>query len=96
MYSNRSSISLSSTQSSQKPRQMSHLHSQLAQLQANLSDLDNLLAVTAVQAQHMRLLGGIHGSMFMAAGRVFEKSAVPSDQQLQSTSTLSSDSNSTH
>ncbi|KAK7204463.1 hypothetical protein BZA70DRAFT_280805 [Myxozyma melibiosi] len=32
---------------SMRPRQMSHLHSQLAQLQANLSDLESLLRVTA-------------------------------------------------
>ncbi|KAK9312914.1 DASH complex subunit Hsk3 like-domain-containing protein [Lipomyces starkeyi] len=59
-----------------KPRQMSHLHSQLAQLQANLSDLESLLRVTAVQADYIKRLGGLQGSLFLAAGRVFERDAL--------------------
>ncbi|KAK9450493.1 DASH complex subunit Hsk3 like-domain-containing protein [Limtongia smithiae] len=59
-----------------KPRQMSHLHSQLAQLQANLADLESLLRVTAVQAEYIKRLGGLQGSLFMAAGRVFEREAM--------------------
>lgn len=46
-----------------RPRQMSHLHSQLAQLQANLSDLESLLRVTAVQAEYIKRLGGLQGSL---------------------------------
>lgn len=53
---------LSSTQS-QKPRQLSHLHAQLAQLTAHVSDLENLLRMTAVQAESMRGLGGYAGGM---------------------------------
>lgn len=52
-----------STLPSQKPRQLSHLHSQLAQLTANVSDLENLLRMTAVQAESMRGLGGYAGGM---------------------------------
>ncbi|KAK9365270.1 DASH complex subunit Hsk3 like-domain-containing protein [Lipomyces kononenkoae] len=59
-----------------KPRQLSHLHSQLAQLQANLSDLESLLRVTAVQAEYIKRLGGLQGALFLAAGRVFERDAL--------------------
>lgn len=52
-----------STVSSQKPRQLSHLQSQLAQLTANVADLENLLRMTAVQAESMRGLGGYAGGM---------------------------------
>lgn len=52
-----------STLPSQKPRQLSHLHSQLAQLTAHVSDLENLLRMTAVQAESMRGLGGYSGAM---------------------------------
>lgn len=49
--------------SASKSRQLSHLHSQLAQLTANMSDLENLLRMTAVQADGMRGLGGYAGGM---------------------------------
>lgn len=52
-----------STRSTSKPRHLSHLHSQLAQLSANLSDLENLLRMTAVQAESMRGLGAWCGGM---------------------------------
>jgi hypothetical protein len=55
--------SRTSNVTSQKPRQLSHLHSQLAQLTAHISDLENLLKVTAVQAESMRGLGGYSGAM---------------------------------
>ncbi|KAK7513588.1 DASH complex subunit Hsk3 like-domain-containing protein [Phyllosticta citriasiana] len=67
---------LSSMPSSQKPRQLSHLHSQLAQLTANISDLENLLRMTAVQAESMRGLGGYCGGMFMAASKVLGEETV--------------------
>jgi hypothetical protein len=60
---NNNNMRLSTTPSSIKPRQLSHLHSQLAQLQAHLSDLESLLRMTAVQAEHVRSLGGIHGGL---------------------------------
>ena len=50
---------------SNKPRQLSHLHSQLAQLTAHMSDLENLLRMTAVQAEGMRGLGGYAGGMYV-------------------------------
>ena len=56
--------------SSTKARQYAHLHSQLAQLNAHLADTDNLVRMTAVQAQDMRFLGGYVGAMFMGSARV--------------------------
>ncbi|GAQ03793.1 hypothetical protein ALT_1114 [Aspergillus lentulus] len=44
--------------SAAKTRQYAHLHSQLEQLNANLADTQNLLRMTAVQAEDMRFLGG--------------------------------------
>lgn len=61
----------STTPAQIKSRQLSHLHSQLAQLHANLSDLENHFRVTAIQAEAVRRLGGLQGSMFMSASKVF-------------------------
>jgi len=55
---------------SQKARQLSHLHAQLAQLTAHVSDLENLLRMTAVQAESMRGLGGYAGAMFVASAKI--------------------------
>lgn len=52
-----------STVPSQKPRQISHLQAQLAQLTANMADLESLMGMTARQAQDMRGLGGYAGAM---------------------------------
>lgn len=49
--------------SASKSRQLSHLHAQLAQLTAHMSDLENLLRMTSVQAEGMRGLGGYAGGM---------------------------------
>lgn len=65
--------SVSSTQSrlstvpasASKSRQLSHLHAQLAQLTAHMSDLENLLRMTAVQEESMRGLGGYVGGMYV-------------------------------
>ncbi|KAF2083534.1 hypothetical protein K490DRAFT_51424 [Saccharata proteae CBS 121410] len=62
--------------SSQKSRQLSHLNAQLAQLTANISDLENLMRMTAVQAESMRGLGGYSGGMFMAASKVLGEETV--------------------
>jgi len=51
--------------SASKSRQLSHLHAQLAQLTAHMSDLENLLRMTAVQAEGMRGLGGYAGGMYV-------------------------------
>ncbi|EME48414.1 hypothetical protein DOTSEDRAFT_119781 [Dothistroma septosporum NZE10] len=63
-----------------KSRQLSHLHAQLAQLTANMSDLENLLRMTAVQAEGMRGLGGYAGGMFMAASKVLGEETVSGGQ----------------
>ncbi|KAK5129183.1 hypothetical protein LTR08_003780 [Meristemomyces frigidus] len=62
--------------SASKSRQLSHLHAQLAQLTAHMSDLENLLRMTAVQAEGMRGLGGYAGGMFMAASKVLGEETV--------------------
>lgn len=43
-------------------RQYTHLHAQLAQLNAHLADMENLVGMTAVQAEYVRGLGGWWGS----------------------------------
>ncbi|KAF2873271.1 DASH complex subunit Hsk3 like-domain-containing protein [Massariosphaeria phaeospora] len=65
-----------STMPSQKPRQLSHLQAQLAQLTANMADLESLMRMTAGQAQDMRGLGGYAGAMFMAASKVLGEETV--------------------
>jgi len=57
---------LSTVPSSVKSRQQSHLHAQLAQLQAHLADLENLLRMTAVQAEYVRGLGGYAGALYVS------------------------------
>ncbi|KAI0124752.1 DASH complex subunit Hsk3 like-domain-containing protein [Xylariales sp. AK1849] len=64
-----------------KARQLSHLHSQLAQLSQNLADTENLLRMTAVQAEAMRGLGAWHGGMFMAASKVLGEESVKEQPQ---------------
>lgn len=64
------------TSSNNKSRQLSHLHAQLAQLTAHMSDLENLLRMTSVQAEGMRGLGGYAGGMFMAASKVLGEETV--------------------
>lgn len=41
-----------------------------------MSDMENLLRMTAVQAEGMRGLGGYAGGMFMAASKVLGEEAV--------------------
>ncbi|GAP87230.1 putative duf1721 domain-containing protein [Rosellinia necatrix] len=66
-----------------KARQLTHLHSQLAQLSANLADTENLLRMTSVQAGAMRGLGSWHGGMFMAASKVLGEESVKEQPQAQ-------------
>ncbi|KAJ4148021.1 hypothetical protein LMH87_002510 [Akanthomyces muscarius] len=73
---NRQSIALGAAGGQMKSRQLNHLHSQLAQLSANLSDTENLLRMTSVQADAMRGLGSWHGALFMAASRVLGEESV--------------------
>ena len=60
-------------------KSQTHLHSQLAQLSANLADTDNLVRMTSVQAEAMRGLGSWHGGMFMAASKVLGEEAINRD-----------------
>lgn len=57
---------LSTVPSSVKTRHHSHLHAQLAQLQAHLADLENLLRMTAVQAEYVRGLGGYAAGLYVS------------------------------
>lgn len=59
-----------------KSRQLAHLQAQLAQLSGNLSDTENLLRMTSVQAEAMRGLGSWHGGLFMAASKVLGEDSV--------------------
>ena len=62
--------------SAAKSRQYAHLHAQLAQLNANLADTENLLRMTAVQAGDMRFLGGYSGALFMASAKILGEEGV--------------------
>ncbi|PKY02265.1 hypothetical protein P168DRAFT_320813 [Aspergillus campestris IBT 28561] len=64
------------TMSATKTRQYASLQSQLAQLNANLADTENLLRMTAVQAEDMRFLGGYVGGLFMGSARVLGEEGV--------------------
>lgn len=65
--------------STTKTRQYAHLHSQLAQLNAHLADTENLIRMTAVQAEDMRFLGGYVGAMFMGSAKVLGEEGVKKD-----------------
>ncbi len=67
--------SLSQSQTNRN-RQYTHLHAQLAQLNAHLADTENLLGMTAVQAEYVRGLGGWWGGLFMAASKVLGEEVV--------------------
>ncbi|KAL2136067.1 hypothetical protein VTI74DRAFT_5647 [Chaetomium olivicolor] len=64
-----------------KARQLAQLHSQLAQLSANLADTENLLRMTSVQAEAMRGLGSWNAGLFMAASKVLGEESVQQQQQ---------------
>ncbi|QUC20134.1 uncharacterized protein UV8b_04375 [Ustilaginoidea virens] len=59
-----------------KSRQLAHLQAQLARLSNNLSDTENLVRMTSVQAEAMRGLGSWHGGLFMAASKVLGEESV--------------------
>ncbi|KKK20953.1 hypothetical protein ARAM_006715 [Aspergillus rambellii] len=71
-FSNANASSMSAT----KTRQYAHLHSQLAVLNAHLADTENLLRMTAVQAEDMRFLGGYVGALFMGSAKVLGEEGV--------------------
>ncbi|OJJ55967.1 hypothetical protein ASPSYDRAFT_156968 [Aspergillus sydowii CBS 593.65] len=72
-----------SSMSAAKTRQYANLQTQLAQLNANLADTENLLRMTAVQAEDMRFLGGYVGALFMGSAKVLGEEGVKgaSDEQ---------------
>ncbi|KAF2131132.1 hypothetical protein P153DRAFT_271171, partial [Dothidotthia symphoricarpi CBS 119687] len=72
-----------STVPSQKPRQLSHLQAQLAQLTANMADLESLMRMTAGQAQDMRGLGGYSGAMLIDVGRFMAASKVLGEETVK-------------
>ena len=57
--------SLSASAQSHKTRQLTHLHASLATLSAHLADTENLLRMTAVQADSLRGLGGWCGGLYV-------------------------------
>ncbi|KAL2269507.1 hypothetical protein VTJ83DRAFT_1691 [Remersonia thermophila] len=63
-----------------KARQLAQLHSQLAQLSANLADTENLLRMTSVQAEAMRGLGSWHAGLLMAASKVLGEESIQNQQ----------------
>ncbi|KAJ5484786.1 hypothetical protein N7539_004774 [Penicillium diatomitis] len=71
-----SSASGSVSMSAAKARQYAQLQTQLAQLNANLADTQNLLRMTAVQAGDMRFLGGYMGALFMGSAKVLGEEGV--------------------
>ncbi|KAJ5824810.1 hypothetical protein N7447_007150 [Penicillium robsamsonii] len=73
---NYSSNASTPSMSAAKSRQYAHLHSQLAQLNANLADTENLLRMTAVQAADMRFLGGYSGALFMGSAKILGEEGV--------------------
>jgi hypothetical protein len=75
-FSRPSSVTSMNTTSTNKNRQFAHLHAQLAQLNAHLADTENLLRMTAVQAQDMRFLGGYVGALFMGSAKVLGEESV--------------------
>ncbi|KAH8431573.1 DASH complex subunit HSK3 family protein [Aspergillus melleus] len=66
----------SSSMSAAKTRQYAQLHASLAQLNANLADTQNLVRMTAVQAEDMRFLGGYVGALFMGSAKVLGEEGV--------------------
>ena len=59
----RLSTTAPSASSQNRQRQYAHLNAQLAQLNAHLADMENLLRMTAVQAEYVRGLGGWMGGL---------------------------------
>ena len=60
-HSSSSSSTASTVHSQARARQYTHLQAQLAQLNAHLADMENLLHMTAVQAEYIKGLGGWWG-----------------------------------
>lgn len=52
-----------SAASQNRQRQYAHLNAQLARLNAHLADTENLMRITALQAEYVRGLGGWMGGL---------------------------------
>lgn len=65
--------------STAKNRQYAQLQAQLGQLNTQLADTENLLRMTAVQAEDMRFLGGYVGALFMGSAKVLGEEGVVRD-----------------
>ncbi|RAH76674.1 hypothetical protein BO86DRAFT_286483, partial [Aspergillus japonicus CBS 114.51] len=59
-----------------KTRHYANLHAQLAQLNSHLRDTENLVRMTAVQAEDMRFLGGYVGALFMGSAKVLGEEGI--------------------
>lgn len=70
--------------SSNKTRQYTHLHAQLAQLSAHLADTENIVRVTSAQAGDIRFLGGYVGALFMGSAKVLGEESVKGREKGQS------------
>lgn len=77
-YQTRSGIRPSLAPSNTKARQLAHLNSQLAQLQAHLADLQDIMRVTAVQAENIKALGGLNGALLISPFLIFFSPTFPS------------------
>ncbi|RAH42657.1 DASH complex subunit HSK3 family protein [Aspergillus brunneoviolaceus CBS 621.78] len=71
-----SSSSSTTSMSMAKTRQYANLHAQLAQLNSHLRDTENLVRMTAVQAEDMRFLGGYVGALFMGSAKVLGEEGI--------------------
>lgn len=61
------------TTSIARDRQLSHLLSQLSQLEGNLDDFNQIINITSAQYKSIEKLGKMHASMFLASYSVLEK-----------------------
>ncbi|RMZ88637.1 hypothetical protein DV736_g4131, partial [Chaetothyriales sp. CBS 134916] len=75
VFGHSSTLSTHSTFAS-KNRQYAHLNAQLAQLNAHLADTENIVRMTAEQADQMRFLGAYVGALFMGSARVLGEESV--------------------
>ncbi|KAI5295047.1 hypothetical protein KEM52_002509 [Ascosphaera acerosa] len=67
--------------SAAKARQYAALQAQLAQLNVNLADTEQLVRMTAIQAGDLRFLGGYMGALFMGAAKVLGEEGVAAGNQ---------------
>ncbi|CCX33755.1 hypothetical protein FPQ18DRAFT_95315 [Pyronema domesticum] len=60
------------TAANTKARQYAMLQNQLSSLQWNLEKLEDIMRVTAVQADNIRTLGTLNAALLMSATKIFE------------------------